>query len=191
MFEKTLARHGHIDIVVGNAGIDEVVEDAFVDRLDYNGCVQPSTLIVLDVTLRGVIYTTKLALSFFRPKHGVLGLVRSLRDSLKTEGLVRANVVAPAFTQTRFTQHLLETWRANDWPINQPEDVARAISFLALNPDYHGKTLYIAAGTYTELEDPIQASRETWLGKQNTAWVDSRKAKGVRLGKQDRDTTVG
>lgn len=219
VFETTLQKHGRIDIVLANAGIDEVAEDAFVDSLDEKGRLLPPTLIVLDVTLRGAIYTAKLALSFFRKqqvlgslvltgsaasyldtpgipiynaaKHGVLGLVRSLRDSLKAEGLIRANVVAPAFTQTRFTQHLLELWEKENLPINQPEHIARAITFLALNKEYHGKTLYVAAGAYTEIEGPILASRDTWLGKQNTAWIEQRKSKSIRLGKQDRDGASG
>ncbi|KAJ9145143.1 NAD(P)-binding protein [Pleurostoma richardsiae] len=213
VFEWTVEKYGRVDIVLANAGIDEVVEDAFADKFDESGKLQAPTLIVLDVTLRGVIFTIKLALSYFRrlkirgsivatgsaasyldtpgipvynaAKHGVLGLVRSLRDSLKEEGLIRANVVAPSFTATPFTKNLIHFWRREGLPINEPEQIARAILFLAVNPDYHGKSLYVAAGTYTELEGPILATQEQWLGKQNTAWVNLRKTKNLKMGKPE------
>lgn len=212
MFEKTIAKHGRIDIVLANAGIDEVAEDSFVDVLDDRGRLKAPRLIVEDVNLRGVIYTTKLALSFFRKlniegsivatgsaasyldtpgipvynaaKHGVLGLFRSLRDTLAKEDLVRANVVAPSFVKTPFTAHLWQVWERSGLPINQPEDVAYAILFLALNKDYHGKSLYVANGTYTELEGAVLESRPIWLGKQNAEWANLRKEKGLALGTQ-------
>lgn len=213
VFEWTVEKYGRVDIVLPNAGIDEIVEDAFADKFDDNGKLQAPTLIVLDVTLRGVIYTVKLALSYFRrlkingsivatgsaasyldtpgipvynaAKHGVLGLVRSLRDSLKEEGLIRTNVVAPSFTATPFTKNLIHFWKREGLPINEPVDVARAIIFLAVNPEYHGKSLYVAAGTYTELEGPYLATQEQWLGKQNTAWVNLRKTKNLKMGKAE------
>ena len=213
LFEETINKHGRVDIVIANAGIDEVAEDAFVDVFDNQGKLKPPTLVVLDVTLRGVLYTTKLALSYFRrlkiagslvatgsaasyldtpgipvynsAKHGVIGLVRSLRDNLAQEGLIRANVVAPSFTATPFTQQVLQVWKESQLPVNQPDDVARAILFLGLNREYHGKSLYVAAGAYTELEQPLLDSRDVWLGKQNNAWVNLRKKKNLKLGKQE------
>jgi hypothetical protein len=61
----------------------------------------------------------------------------------------------------------------------------KAIVFLALNKDYHGKSIYVSNGGYTELEGPVQASRPSWLGAQNTAWVDQRKAAKIKLGRQE------
>lgn len=165
-----------------------------------------------------MIYTTKLALSFFRKlnikgslvatgsaasyldtpgipvynaaKHGVIGLVRSLRDTLAAEGLVRVNVVAPWFTLTPFTAKVAGIWQQAGLPQNTPLDVSKAIAFLALNSEYHGKSLYVADGKFTELEGPVQAARDQWLGKQNTAWVDQRKAANIRMGKQDEQNQV-
>lgn len=213
MFEKTVENHGRIDIVLGNAGIDEVAEDAFLDTFDDAGKLKAPTLVVLDVNIRGAIYTTKLALSYFRrlgvkgslvltgsaasyldtpgipvynaAKHGVIGLVRSLRDTLKQEDLVRANVVAPWFTLTPFTAKVAGVWQEKGLPVNTPEEVARALVYLGLNRDYHGKSLYVSNGKYTELEEGVQASRNVWLGEQNTTWVDQRKAGKIKLGKQD------
>lgn len=212
VFEAAIEKHGCVDVVIGNAGINEV-EDVFVDSFDEGGKLKAPTLVVLDVNIRGAIYTTKLALSFFRKlgikgslvltgsaasyldtpgipvynaaKHGVIGLVRSLRDTLREEGLVRVNVVAPWFTATPFTAKLTEKWKANGLPANQPIDVAWALLYVALNEEYNSKSLFVADGKYTELEDPIQATRNLWLGEQNTAWVDQRRAHKIKLGKQD------
>jgi hypothetical protein len=98
--------------------------------------------------------------------------------------LVRANVVAPWFTLTPFTERVAPVWEGAGLPVNSPADVARAIVFLALNKDCHGKSIYVSNGGYTELEGPVQASRPSWLGAQNTAWVDQRKAANIKLGKQ-------
>lgn len=160
LFRKTAEKYGRIDIVLANAGVDEVLEDVFVDSLTDSGQLEEPSLIVLDINLRGAIYTAKLALSYFRKrktkgslvltgsaasyldtpgipvynasKHVVLGLMRSLRDTLTEEGLIRANIVAPWFTQTPFTAHVLHLWEAYGLPLNQPIDIARAIIFLAL-----------------------------------------------------------
>lgn len=212
IFEQTVKNHGRVDIVLANAGIDEVVEDAFIDAFDDQGKLKAPTLVVLDVNIRGTIFTTKLALSYFRrlnikgslvatgsaasyldtpgipvynaSKHGVIGLIRSLRDTLAEEGLVRTNVVAPWFTSTPFTEKLAPLWAKTGLPANTPEDIAKAIVYLAVHSDYHGKSLYVAGGRYTELEEPIQASRDIWLGEQNTAWIDLRKSAQIKLGKQ-------
>lgn len=231
LFDGAVAQYGRVDLVFANAGIDEVVEDVFVDTVDEaTGQLKEPALLVLDVTLRGVVLTTKLALSTFRKqlkagaagtgtgtpattpggslvitgsaasyldtagipiynaaKHGVLGLVRSLRDQLEgeTNGGIRINLVAPAFVQTKFTAHVLHLWQRENLPINQPADIANALLFLALNPAYHGRAIYAAGGTYAEVEGPIEATRHTWLGQQNEDWIQKRKANGIRLGKQD------
>jgi NAD(P)-dependent dehydrogenase (short-subunit alcohol dehydrogenase family) len=213
IFELTVKTHGRVDIVIANAGIDEVAEDVFVDTFDDDGKLKAPSLAVLDVNIRGVIFTTKLALSFFRrlnikgslvatgsaasyldtpgipvynaSKHGVIGLIRSLRDTLAQEGLIRTNVVAPWFTLTPFTQKLAPTWAEKGLPANTPDDIAKAIVYLSVHTDYHGKSLYVAGGRYTELEEQIQSSRDIWLGEQNTAWVDQRKSAKIKLGKQD------
>ncbi|CAK7199030.1 hypothetical protein SEUCBS139899_001698 [Sporothrix eucalyptigena] len=213
VFEDVVARHGHIDIVFANAGIDDVVEDLLEDAVDEAGKLKEPTLVVLDVTLRGVLLTSKLAISFFRrqnspgslvitgsaasyldtagipvynaAKHGVLGLVRSLRDQLAAEPAeIRVNLVAPAFVQTKFTAHVLHLWQRDNLPINQPSDIANALLFLALNKDYHGRSIYAAAGKFTEIETSIEQTRATWLGQQNEDWIQQRKANGIRLGRQ-------
>ncbi|KAL1903161.1 hypothetical protein Sste5346_000446 [Sporothrix stenoceras] len=233
IFEGVIAQYGRVDLVFANAGIDEVVEDVFVDTIDEaTGKLQEPKLLVLDVTLRGVILTTKLAISTFRKqlkaaqegatgtraaktdtpggslvitgsaasyldtpgipiyntaKHGVLGLLRSLRDQIEgeTHGGIRINLVAPAFVQTQFTAHVLHHWIRESLPINQPIDIANALLFLALNPAYHGRAIYAAGGKYAEIEGTLESTRNVWLGQQFEDWIQKRKVNGIRLGKQD------
>lgn len=213
LFEKTIQKHGRIDAVIANAGVDEALEDVFEDVLDTTGQIKEPTLVVLDVNLRGAIYTAKLALSFFRKlnhkgsltltgsaasyldtpgipvynaaKHGILGLMRSLRDTLTKEDLVRVNVVAPWFTQTPFTAYALEQWQTLSLPINQPVDVALAIIYLAVHTDVHGKSIFIAGGKYSELEDRIESLKPSWLGQETTDAINVRRTGNLRLGKQD------
>ncbi|KJR80505.1 oxidoreductase, short chain dehydrogenase [Sporothrix schenckii 1099-18] len=239
IFDGVIAQYGRVDLVFANAGIDEVVEDVFVDAVDAaTGQLQEPRLLVLDVNLRGVILTTKLALSTFRrqlkaaetegaagtartgtpgntrntrggslvitgsaasyldtpgipiyntAKHGVLGLVRSLRDQLEgeTHGAIRINLVAPAFVQTQFTAHVLHLWQRENLPINQPADIANALLFLGLNRAYHGRAIYAAGGQYAEIEGAIETTRNVWLGQQFEDWIQKRKVNGIRLGKQD------
>ena len=213
LFERTVESHGRVDIILANAGIHEKMEDVFADTYDEGGHLAEPKLMVLDINLRSVIFTTKLALHFFRKlnipgsivltgsaasylptpgipmyntsKHGLIGLLRSLRDTLAKDGLVRLNVAAPAFTETPFSEKSLAMWQREGLPINQPADVAKVIVFLAINASFHGKGVYIAGGVSTEIEDSIEETRELWLGKQKTAWVDARKSSNVSYGKID------
>jgi NAD(P)-dependent dehydrogenase (short-subunit alcohol dehydrogenase family) len=213
LFETAQDKYGAIDIVYANAGIDETA-GTFIDSFDSNGKLEEPSLKTLDVSLKGAIFTAKLALSYFHrndkagalvftgsaasyldtrgipiynaAKHGVLGLARSLRETATEEGRgTRVNVVAPAFVNTAFTKQLLPIWISEKLPINEPEHVARALLFSGLNTEWHGKGIYIAAGNFTELEQPILDLRDSWLGKENTEWVDRRKHKHIKLGKQD------
>lgn len=188
LFESTVAKHGRIDVVLANAGVHEKLEDVFADIFDSNGRLQEPSLVVLDINLRGAVFTTKLALHYFRKqpglgsivltgslasylpttgipmyntsKHGLLGLMRSLRGTLASQDQerIRINLVAPAFTRTPFTEKSLEMWQRENLPINKPEDVARAIVYVAVNDKFNGKGVYIAGGKSTELEDSIEQS---------------------------------
>ncbi|CAK7236343.1 hypothetical protein SBRCBS47491_009605 [Sporothrix bragantina] len=212
-FEGVVAQHGRVDIVLANAGIMSAGEPLLADTLDDEGHLKEPSLAVLDVTLQGVILTSKLAIHTFRKqkspgslvitgsaasyvdgaglplynaaKHGVLGLMRSLRDDLAAEPTdIRINLVAPSFVETPFTAHALDIWRQNNLPINQPSDITKALLFLALNREYHGRTIYVAAGIFSEIEGPIEATRATWLGKQNDEWYKQRRDK-ARLAKEE------
>jgi NAD(P)-dependent dehydrogenase (short-subunit alcohol dehydrogenase family) len=65
-------------------------------------------------------------------KHGVLGLMRSLRLSLPSAypGL-RVNAVCPSMTLTRMVAGIKDGWMAIGAPVNQPSDIANVIVGIA------------------------------------------------------------
>ncbi|KAL5346199.1 hypothetical protein ACLOAV_008465 [Pseudogymnoascus australis] len=105
LFKTAVKEFGIIDIVLANAGVPEI-EDFFADTFEANGDLQEPKYIVLDVNLKGVLATVKLAKYFFdkqnspgsilltsstggvtgdtylpvymTSKHGLIGLMRSL-----------------------------------------------------------------------------------------------------------------
>jgi NAD(P)-dependent dehydrogenase (short-subunit alcohol dehydrogenase family) len=127
LFEAGYERFGSLDIVLANAGINEV-GNILEDKYDSNsGKLQPPVLQTLNVNLHGVIYTTKLAVHYFgkqqgkkcqlvltgsaacfldtpplwtycAAKAGVMGLMRSLRSQLPKNNNVTINMVAPWMT---------------------------------------------------------------------------------------------
>lgn len=65
-------------------------------------------------------------------KHGVLGLLRTARlsfpESMKG---IRVNALCPSFVRTGMTQDLVGKWEGAGLPVNEPEDLAKAIAALA------------------------------------------------------------
>ena len=155
MITAVLAEFGHIDILVNNAGItrdnllmrmseadfDQVVaanlKGAFlcmkaVSRLmlkqRYGRIVNLSSV----VALRGNAGQVNYAAS----KAGIIGMTKSLAKELASRG-VTVNAVAPGFIETDMTAALSESARSaaqGSIPMGRlgaPEDVARAVGFLA------------------------------------------------------------
>lgn len=66
LFDAAVARHGVVDIVVANAGIG-LREDFFVDDVDADtGRLRAPSWRAIDVNLKGVLNSVKLALSHFQ-----------------------------------------------------------------------------------------------------------------------------
>lgn len=81
----------------------------------------------------------------------VLGLLRSLTDQLHPRERIRVNAIAPSWTTTAMIPESLL-----DKVAFQPASaVALSVAMLALNDNYHGKTIYSADGKYKEIEEPI------------------------------------
>lgn len=155
MVEEALKRHGHVDVLVNNAGI---TRDNLVMRMteeEYDA--------VLDTNLKGAFNTIRhLSRSFLKQrsgkiinvtsvsgvmgnagqanysasKAGLIGLTKSVARELASRGIC-VNAVAPGFIDTEMTQALPE--KAREAAVGQvpmgrmgaPEDVAKAVAFLA------------------------------------------------------------
>ncbi|KAG4431542.1 hypothetical protein IFR05_012977 [Cadophora sp. M221] len=202
LFVAAIERFGRLDIVIANAGIPEI-EDLFENSVDpTTGQLLEPKYIVLDVNMRGVLATVKLAKYFFEKqkspgsivmtsstggyvggsylpaymisKHGVIGLMRAIaQNSPFRASNIRVNCVAPFMTESGFTTDDLRDQLARAGiPINAALSVARAMVYLGVHPTATGQTVYIAGDKFTELETKIRALRAEWLGHDNSGWLE-------------------
>ncbi|PLN86872.1 short chain dehydrogenase reductase [Aspergillus taichungensis] len=204
---------GDIDIAVSNAGVSEKT-DYFADTFDDNNELLEPTYGVLDVNLRAVLNFTKLALSHFRrrrcagsivitssatayapeqslpvysaSKFALIGLVRALRSTIRTEDIT-INSVAPAATITALLPgNLAAPIIAAGLPVSSAEFVGLAVVYSAVarqkrlveqygkdggddhESRWNGRTILTLGDRYTELEEPIASLRPRWFGEENT-----------------------
>lgn len=153
------ARFGRLDVVVANAGTSEpsridTFDDAAWERLrsvnlDSVIALARLTVPLLRATRGNLVAVSSIAglrgdwarFAYNATKAAVNGFVQSLALDLGADG-VRVNAVAPAFTVSRLTQDRLDdpgfTGRLLDrvalGRVARPEDIARAVLFLA-SPD--------------------------------------------------------
>lgn len=99
-------------------------------------------------------------------KHGVMGLMRSLRGYLPSTFNVRINVVCPWATDTEMLGGVRDLWRQNSLPMNSPGDVARIILQCAADESIHGKAVYVADGQGFDIEEGLDVTEPIWLGKK-------------------------
>ncbi|EXJ75451.1 uncharacterized protein A1O5_02147 [Cladophialophora psammophila CBS 110553] len=129
-FAATWRRWNRLDLVFANAGISDRTDIVEPAEEQDNGAPQRPDTSVLDVCLLGVVYTSYLALHFFRKneskggslvmtssiagiyaapgvsiyaaaKHGVIGLTRSLAYRLQKRcERITVNAICPAFVAT-------------------------------------------------------------------------------------------
>jgi len=192
LFTQTFDHYGRIDVVFANAGINEK-EDIFLDKFDPEGQLQEPNYQVLDINLKSVLSTSKLATHYFAKnspaggkliitgsfaayfgepipvytasKHGVLGLMRSIRNPAPNFN-VTVNVVTPWIVNTSWlTPALHKLMDAHGIPITDTKNVARAVAYLATS-DWNGKSLYVAGDKFIELECGIDETRKEWLGQE-------------------------
>jgi hypothetical protein len=53
-------------------------------------------------------------------------------------------------------------------PVQSTGAVALAMAYSVAKEGWTGKTIYVAAGTYTEIEEPILWLEKEWLGLENS-----------------------
>ncbi|CAH0025084.1 unnamed protein product [Clonostachys rhizophaga] len=196
--QETVRLHGSLDVVVANAGIGEV-EDVFFDAVDeFTGELQEPKLSVIDVNLKGVINTVKIGIHHMRKqpgggaiimtsssagylgeklipaynaaKHGVVGLMRSLRATTEKFNIT-VNVVAPWMAESNLIQdQIRQVLKENHVEITNAGKVGKAMAYLACR-GLNGKTVFVGRNHFTELEDKISELEPQWLGRENSkAW---------------------
>ncbi|KAI7328413.1 putative 3-hydroxyacyl-CoA dehydrogenase [Hortaea werneckii] len=108
-------------------------------------------------------------------KHGVLGLMRSLRSSPVTSGppRIRTNAICPWMTRTRLVAGIEDEWQKAGLPSNAPEDVASVIAGVVADGQVNGGTMYIEGGRAWNVEAGLLKTRPEWLGAKQTADLDT------------------
>lgn len=98
-------------------------------------------------------------------KHGVLGLMRSLRSYSPVVFNVRVNVCCPWATDTQMFDGIRPVWNAANLPLSAPDQVARVILEAAGNPEVSRKAFYVAGGGAVDLDEGINRLEPEWLGQ--------------------------
>ncbi|MCJ1314313.1 hypothetical protein MMC25_007994 [Agyrium rufum] len=101
-------------------------------------------------------------------KHGVLGLMRSLRPYLPEACNIRVNAICPWMTATQLAAGIEDDWYAAKLPVNQPVDVAKVNVDVTRMKGLHGKAFYIEGGRAWEVEDIINRLEPQWLGEKQS-----------------------
>lgn len=112
-------------------------------------------------------------------KHGVMGIMRSLRGLLSTFN-TRINVICPWATDTGMLSGVRDIWTQSLLPMNTPEAVARII--LQCTADYaiHGNAVFVADGVGFDIEEGLDRTEPQWLGeKQSRVLAEGQAALGT------------
>ncbi|KIW17995.1 hypothetical protein PV08_02281 [Exophiala spinifera] len=99
-------------------------------------------------------------------KHGVIGLMRSLRSFKPIASKIRINCVCPSMTLTGMVEGIKEAWTSAGLPINTPEDVARMIVHIAADSELSGGAVYVEGGNGWEIEQRLDKTQPLWLGER-------------------------
>lgn len=100
-------------------------------------------------------------------KHGVLGLMRCLRQYLPYQAhRLRVNAVCPWMTDTVMSKGIRDAWVKAGLPMNVPVDVGRIIVGLLVDSQLNGTSMYVEGGRGWEMEANLDRLEPQWLGEE-------------------------
>jgi len=99
-------------------------------------------------------------------KHGVMGLMRSLRPYLPKYYGIRVNAICPWMTDTQMVDGIREGWYKEGLPVNQPGDVGRVIIEMGITRAWNGRAILVEGGRGWDIEEGLAATEEIWLDKK-------------------------
>ncbi|KAJ0165188.1 Short-chain dehydrogenase reductase 3c [Colletotrichum tanaceti] len=213
---SVLGRIPHVDIAVANAGVSEE-GDYFADVVDEAGELAEPKYSVLDVNVRATVNFVKLALSKFgkqgpggslvvtasatayspeqslpvysASKLFLVGLIRSLRPSIKKRFGAVINGVAPAATISKLLPgNLAAPIIQAGAPVSSAFHVGLAVVFSATATQdrqveaygrddpaevqssgrWNGRVIVTLGDRWTEVEEPTASLRSRWFGEWPT-----------------------
>lgn len=110
-------------------------------------------------------------------KHGVLGLLRSLRLYLPKSHGIRVNAICPWMTDTVMVDGIRDNWVKEGLPVNTPADVGRIMIEVGVNRQWNGRAVFVEGGRGWDIEEGIDKTEPLWLGEKVSATL----AKGQEL----------
>ena len=166
--EEVLAKFGRIDVLVNNAGI---TRDGLFMRMSAENWDA-----VINTNLSSAFYVSQPVVkvmmkqrsgaidnmssvvgvsgnagqaNYSAAKAGLIGLTKTLAKELGSRG-IRVNAIAPGFINTDMTKDL-DTSKFTDFiplkRLGEPEDIAKAVKFLAVDAEYvTGQVLEVDGG---------------------------------------------
>ncbi|KAK9378719.1 uncharacterized protein V2V93DRAFT_375646 [Kockiozyma suomiensis] len=101
-------------------------------------------------------------------KHGVLGLMRSMRKYPPISEHIRVNVVCPWMTLTAMVDGIRDRWADAKLPSNTPEGVGSVVVDIACAKTLKGEIIYIEGDRGWEIEGKINETEPLWLGAEQS-----------------------
>ncbi|KAJ5087105.1 hypothetical protein NUU61_008412 [Penicillium alfredii] len=100
-------------------------------------------------------------------KHGVTGLMRSLRTYISSpyKHNLRVNTVCPWITQTDSMKKIELQWKQANLPSNTPQEVASVAAGVLTDQSLNGTSMYVEGGRAWEIEQNIDRLEAQWLGE--------------------------
>lgn len=166
--EAVLEKFGRIDVLVNNAGI---TRDGLFMRMsaeNWDAVIntnlssafyvsQPVVKVMMKQRSGAIINMSSVVgvsgnagqANYSAAKAGLIGLTKTLAKELGSRG-IRVNAIAPGFINTDMTKDL-DTSKFTDFiplkRLGEPEDIAKAVKFLAADSDYiTGQVLEVDGG---------------------------------------------
>ncbi|KEF53875.1 uncharacterized protein A1O9_10277 [Exophiala aquamarina CBS 119918] len=97
-------------------------------------------------------------------KHGVVGILRGVREHLYPNVPIRINAVAPSWTATPIILLPHAAFEKVGLSVQPPSKVALAVGLLVADPTRHAQTIYCVNGRYKELEEEVMAATAIAMG---------------------------
>lgn len=101
-------------------------------------------------------------------KHGVIGLMRSLRPWAPVRYGVRINAICPWATDTQLLG-VKNMWVKEKMPMNTPADVGRIIVQCSADKNINGTAVFVTGGRFFDTEEGVTRTLPQWMGEKNAA----------------------
>jgi len=166
--KAVVEKYGKIDVLINNAGITrdglfmrmspenwEAVINTNLNSAYYVSSpvvklmVKQRSGVIINMSSIVGVYGNAGQANYAAAKAGLIGFTKSLAKELASRN-VRVNAIAPGFIETDMTKDLPLEGMAEHIPLKRlgkPEDIAKAVKFLAVDADYiTGQVLQVDGG---------------------------------------------